>query len=55
MKILVKNLDKKKVDGTRNDFLEEIDQNELIGNKYKTVFTTLNCIEHFFILASTIT
>ena len=30
-------------------------QNELISRKHKKVCTTLNYIEHFFILASTIT
>ena len=39
----------------RNYFLKEIEQNELISKKYNKVCTTLNYIEHFFILASTIT
>ena len=43
------------VDETRNYFLEEIKQNELMSRKHKKVFTTLNYIEHFLILASTIT
>ena len=35
--------------------LEEIEQNELMDRKHKKVCTTLNYIEHFLILASTIT
>ena len=35
--------------------LKEIEQNELMSNKYKKVCTTLNYIEHFLILASAIT
>ena len=42
----------KNVNETRNYFLEEIEQNELMSRKYKKVCTTLNCIEHFLILAS---
>ena len=45
----------KNIDETRNYFLEEIEQNELMSNNHKKVCTTLNCIEHFLILASTIT
>ena len=45
----------KNVDETRNYFLEEIKQNELMSKKHKKVCTTLNYIEHFLILASTIT
>ena len=45
----------KKIDEARNDFLQKIKRNELMSRKYKTVFTTLNYIEHFLILASTIT
>ena len=44
-----------KIDETRNYFLEEIKQNELISKKLKEVFTTLNYIEQFLILAFTIT
>ena len=36
-------------------FLEEIKQNELMSKKHKKVCTILNYIEHFLILASTIT
>ena len=45
----------KNIDETRNYFLEEIKQNELMNKKHKTICTTLNYIEHFLILASTIT
>ena len=40
---------------TRNYFLEEIEQNELMSKKLKKVCTTLNYNQQFFILASTIT
>ena len=42
----------KNLDETRNYFLKEIEQNELMSKKHKKVCTTLNYIEH---LASTIT
>ena len=45
----------KSINETRNYFLEEIEQNELMSRKHKKVCTTLNYIEHFLILASTIT
>ena len=45
----------KNIDETRNYLIEEINQNELMSNKHKTVCTTLNYIEHFLILPSTIT
>ena len=45
----------KKTDETRNYFIEEIKQNELMSRKLKKVCTILNYIEHFVILASTIT
>ena len=45
----------KKLDKTRNYFIEEINQNELMSKKQKKVYTTFNYIEHLFILASTIT
>ena len=45
----------KNIDETRNHLLEEIRQNELMSTKNKKVSTTLNYIEHFLILASTIT
>ena len=43
------------IDETRNFFLEEIKQNELISIKHKKVCTTLNYSEYFLNLASTIT
>ena len=45
----------KNIDETRNSFLEEIEKNELMSRKHKNVCTTLNYIDHFLILASTIT
>ena len=45
----------KNIDETRDDFLKEIKQNELMSRKHKKVCKTLNCIEHFLILASTVT
>ena len=45
----------KNMDEARNYFLEEIKQNELMSKKHKKVCKTLNYIEHFFILASTVT
>ena len=45
----------KNIDETRNYFLEEIKQNDLMNKKHKKVCTTLNYIEHFLILAYTIT
>ena len=45
----------KNIDETRSYFVEEIEQNKLMGKKHKKVCTTLNYIEHFLILASTIT
>ena len=45
----------KNIDETRNYFLEEIKQNEMMSRKHKKVCTTLNYIEQFLILASTIT
>ena len=54
-KIMSQGLRLKNIDGTRNYFLEEIKQNELISRKHKKVCTTLNYSKHFLILASTIT
>ena len=45
----------KKIDETRNYFFEEIKQNELMSKKRIKVCTTLDYIEHFLTLASTIT
>ena len=43
------------IDETRNYFLEEIEQHELMSKKHKKVCTTLHYIEDFLVLASTIT
>ena len=40
---------------TRNYFVEEIDQNELMRNKNKKVCMILNYTDHFLILASPVT
>ena len=45
----------KNIDETRNYLIEEINRNELMSKKHKKVCTTLNYIEHFLILAYTIT
>ena len=45
----------KNIDETRNYLIKEINGNELISKKHKKVCTTLNYIQHFLILASTIT
>ena len=45
----------KNIDETRNYFVEEIKQNELMSRKYKNVCTALNYTKHFLILASAIT
>ena len=45
----------KNIDETRNYFVEEIQQNELMSNCHKKACTTLNYIEHFFILAYMVT
>ena len=42
----------KNKDETKNHFLEEIEQNKSMIRKHKKVCTTLNYVEHFFILAS---
>ena len=39
----------------RNYLIEEINQNELISKKHKMICTTLNYIEHFLVVGSTIT
>ena len=44
----------KKINKTRDYFPEEIEQNESMSKEHKKVCTTLNYIEHFLILASTI-
>ena len=50
--IVEENIDE---DETRNYLLQEIDQNEFMSRKHKQVCTTINYIEHFLVLASTIT
>ena len=45
----------KNIDETRNYFLEEKEQNELMSRKHKKVCTTLNYFEHFLVLTTTIT
>ena len=45
----------KYIDKTRKYLIEEINQSKLISKKNKKVCTTLNWIEHFLILVSTIT
>ena len=44
----------KNIDETRNYFVKEIEQNELMSKKHKSVSTIVNCIEHFLVLASAI-
>ena len=45
----------KVIDETRNYFVREIEQNELIIKNNKEVCTTLNYTEHFVVLISTFT
>ena len=45
----------KNIDETKKYLIEEINRNELMSKKHKKVYTALNYIEHFIILASTIT
>ena len=45
----------KNLEETRNYFLEEIEQNELMSRKHKKDCTTLNYIERFLISVSAIT
>ena len=40
---------------TRNHFIKEINQSELIIKKYKTVSTVLNYNKHLLVLASALT
>ena len=44
-----------KNDETRNYFLDEIKQNDLISEKYKKTCKHFNYVEHLFILVPTIT
>ena len=45
----------KKIDETRNYFIEKINKNELVTKKHKKICSTLNYIGHFLILSSTVT
>ena len=45
----------KNIDETRNYFIEERNRDELMSKKHKKICKTPNYIEHFHILASTIT
>ena len=45
----------KNIDETKNYFLKEIEQNELMCEKYIKACTNPNYIQHFLFLASTIT
>ena len=45
----------KNIDETRHYLIEEINRNKLISKKHKKVCKTLNYINHFLILGSTIT
>ena len=44
----------KNIDETRNCFIEETNWNELMSKNHKKICVTLNYIERFLILASTI-
>ena len=44
----------KNIDETKNYFLKEINQNELLSKKHKKVCKPLNSIEHLLIVISTI-
>ena len=45
----------KNIEETRNYIIEKIHRNELISKKHKKIYATLNYIDHFLMLASTIT
>ena len=45
----------KNIEKIKNYFIEEIDQNKLIGKKHKKVCPVLNYIEHLLISSSTVT
>ena len=45
----------KNLNETKNYLIEEINRNQLISKKHKKVCATLNYIEHFLILGSTVT
>ena len=44
----------KKIKETRNFFIRETELNELMSKKHKGAYTTLNSIEHIFVLASAV-
>ena len=44
----------KNINETRNDFIEEINQNELMSKKHEKVCGILNYVEHLRILVSTV-
>ena len=43
------------IEETKNYFIKEIEQNELMSKNHKNVYTALNYTEHFLILASAVT
>ena len=43
------------IEETRNYFIKETNQSELLSKKHKKICTTLNCLEHFLILACAVT
>ena len=45
----------KYIDETRNYFIKEINQNEIMSKKHKKVYRVLNYIEHLLVLLSTVT
>ena len=45
----------KNIDETRNYFVEEINQNELLSKNFKIVSRVLNYIDYLLILASAVT
>ena len=45
----------RKIDEARNYLLDEIRHNDLMNEKYKKTCKYLNYVEHFLILASTVT
>ena len=45
----------KNIDETRNYYIKEINQNELMSKKHEKVCRVLNIIEHLLILISTVT
>ena len=47
-KIICQEFMLKNIDKTRNYFLEEIEQNELMSRKHKKVCTTQNYVEYLF-------